>query len=149
MIKRINIRDKNKYYQITDYLSSHFNYDFFYIKDNSKIYPNDIDSIGKLFKETKIAYYSDGLDCDGIILVWQYCVNDKKRFYVKVNAKNSKIAKDLLTVLIWNFNEDMFVKLRKDSKLINTFKSKGFKFYNNIGYQIILRRKKQVEKPEK
>ena len=80
-------------------------------------------------------------DYTGIIGVWRSIGGGKKRYYIKLAAKDFNVAKNLLTVLLWNFEQDLYVKLRKDSKFVSAFKNKGFRFKGGRGCQILLYRK--------
>lgn len=142
MITKINKRNKKQYYWITEFLANNSSYDFYYTENNSRNYITDEKSVKGLFKNSEYIYYKEeNGECVGIILVWIGEGGGKKRFYVKVNALSPKIAKDLLTVILWNSKLDLFVKIRKDSKFLQIFKEKRFKFIRGRGYQILLKRR--------
>lgn len=129
--------------ELVDYIAENSDYDFYFTKDNSRIYITDEKSLKQFLRETVQAYvYKDDRgDFQGIILVWKSIGAGTKRYYVKMNARSAKIATDLLTVLTWNFNRELFVKIKKDNKLTEAFKYKGFRFIGGRGAQILLQRK--------
>jgi hypothetical protein len=81
-------------------------------------------------------------DYQGCILVLRSSGAGINRYYVKVVAKNSKIAEELVIVLIWNFHKELFIKMRKDNKFLSAFKKKGFRFQGSRGIQLLLKREK-------
>lgn len=78
----------------------------------------------------------------GVLCVWKAKGGVVERNYVKVGSDNDKTVKDLLTALNWNFNKEVFVKLSRDSRLVDSFKSKGFRFFHDRGKELLLRRDK-------
>lgn len=153
MIERFNKKNRIDKIELLDFLSHNFDYDFYVTLDNERYYITDSFSLNKLFKNCEIIYVSRTKgEIDGIILVWKSVGNGVVRSYVKINAINPKIATQLLTILGWNVNLHLFVKIRKDSRFLGSYKSKGFKFRGRRGYQILLERRRNnflIEKVEK
>ena len=142
MIERLTKFSVTECEWLTEFLNSNFNYDFYFTDNNSRIYANDKKSLKTFLKNSESVFVlKEKGDYKGIIMVWKSVGGGKTRHYVKVNAENNKIAKDLLTVLTWNSSRDLFVKLRKDSPFLTAFKQKGFRFAGGRGIQILLRRK--------
>jgi len=142
MIERLNTRNKTDLHWLVEFLNENNNYDFYLTKDNSRLYIRDIQTLKLLFRESIDVYYQKekGMFV-GIILLWRSAGGGKSRFFVKVVANNKHIARDLLTVLLWNTTMELYVKIRKDSEFLQVFKSKGFKFKGGRGVQILLQRK--------
>jgi hypothetical protein len=145
MIEKFNLCGRYKSIDLLNLLS-HFeentNYDFYYTKDNSRYYITDLISLKNFLKTISTAYIAkEKDDYLGIITVWKGVSDDKVRYYIKLSAKTTKIASDLITVLLWNFNKELYVKIRKDSKFIEAFKQKNFRFIGARGSQILLNRK--------
>ena len=127
---------------ILEFLNTHDNYDFYFTESNIRYYVTDKYTLKKLLKGSTVAYCSKNKgDYKGLGLIWKGVGEDKVRYYVKLSAINHQTAKDLITVLLWNSNKELFVKIRKDSKFIDAFKQKGFKFIASRGIQILLNRK--------
>jgi len=141
-VQKVNVRNEMQRLEIMDYLSTRFDYDFYVTENNERMYITEYSNLLKLFKNSDSIYiYEDGIDIRGLVLVWRSYGGGKKRRYVKIHAENSNIATKLLTVLTWNSNTDLFVKIRKDSKYLQSFKSKGFRFVGGRGIQLLLKRK--------
>lgn len=142
MIEKLNLNNRVEYDLALDFLSNNDDYDFYFTKDNARIYITDKDSLKKFVRECSCGYvYKDRGDYKGIILVWKSDGGGKARHYVKLNAENEKVAIGLITVLLWNFSKELFVKIRKESKFMNAFKHKGFRFMGARGVQILLNKK--------
>jgi len=60
------------------------------------------------------------------------------RNYVKIAYRNLVDADDCLMVLNWNFNKEVYIKLDKNSPLINSFRQKGFKRCHDRGDEVLL-----------
>lgn len=141
MIEKLSLK-KNELLWLLDFIGEHNNYDFYYTQDNNRIYITDLRSLKKLLRNSLYVYVKkEKGDILGVILAWKSIGGGVTRFYVKILANSSKTAKDLLTVLLWNSDRDLFVKIRKDSKFLNVFKEKGFRFCGARGIQILLNRK--------
>ena len=143
MIKSFNYGKTNKKYftGLLDFIRNNRDIDFYLTLDNNRIYIHSFKDLVKFLKNSIKAYVCEDVDYQGIILLWKGFGGDKKRYYIKINAINKDIADRLLTVLIWNTTEDLYVKLNKKSKFLETFKSKNFKFFGGRGKQILLYRK--------
>jgi hypothetical protein len=143
MIQKLVLTPKNRVaIHVVDYLANHDDYDFYYTKDNVRMYVTDERSLRMFARESVQSYVAvDQGDYQGIILVWRSDGAGTSRYYVKINAISAKVATDLLTILTWNFNKELYVKIRKDSPLVEAFKYKGFRFVGGRGSQILLQRK--------
>lgn len=142
MIERLNIHKIIELDWLVEFLNKNNNYDFYLTKNNSRLYIRDRLTLSLLFKESVDVFIKkEKGDYVGIILLWSSAGGGKKRFFVKLSAGSTSIARDLLTVLLWNAKTELFVKIRKDSPFLQVFKSKGFKFKGGRGVQILLHRK--------
>lgn len=149
MIERINIRNRVECGWIVEFLNKTNNYDFYLTKNNSRVYITDAYTLSQLFKES-VHVFAQKVKGDfvGLILLWRSTGGGKSRYFVKVVADTPQIAKDLLTVLLWNTRQEMYVKIRKDSEFLSVFKFKGFKFKGGRGVQILLHKKTRPEEPK-
>ena len=144
MIEKLVVNKKSKLTDLLHFVEGLKDSDFYYTKDNQRLYVTDINSLKGFLRDSSQVYVCKDArgDYQGILLVWKSIGGGQTRYYVKVNAVSSKIATDLLTILTWNFNRQLFVKIRKDSKLIEGFKFKGFRFEGSRGTQLLLKRDK-------
>ncbi len=142
MINRLNTSDRKNYCWLVEFFNENRNYDFYFTSDNSRKYITDEKSLRELFRNSEFVYtLIDRGDYVGVILVWKSIGGGKVRYYVKLNAKTSDIARDLITVLLWNCDRELFFKIRKDSLFLNVIKKKGFRFFGGRGSQILLKGK--------
>ena len=150
MITRLNKNNKKNYPWLLELLQFNFDYDFYFTENNSRYYITDEITLKKLFRSSDDIYVTekDG-DYSGIILLWRSKSGMTNRYYVKLVAINTEVAKNLLTALVWNIDKEVFVKIRKNSKFLKVFKSKGFKFKGGRGVQILLKRKRYKSNKEK
>lgn len=146
MIEKINTSNIKDFTLISllDFISNKDDMDFYYTQNNVRIYIRDLKSLKIILKNSVYIYtLQDKGDHIGIILVLKSFGDNDKRYYVKVSALSMDVANRLLTVLLWNCEQNLFIKIRKDSKFLSIFKQKGFKFFGGRGCQLLLKRKKQ------
>ncbi len=142
MLEKVNYKDRCRVTELFEFVNSREDYDFYYFSDNSKNYVTDIPSLKKFLRLSVCNYaYSDKGYYKGLILVVKDIVAGQKKFYIKMNAINYKVALDLLTMVLWNFNTDLYVKVKRNSRYIDVLKYKGFRFLDEKGNQILLERK--------
>jgi len=142
MVERLKKTKTKEHPWLLDYLDNNEDADFYYTQDNARLYIRDGRSLKNLLKNSEHIYtLSDEEGYVGVILVWKSFGGGKKRYYVKINASNPDIAQKLLTVLLWNIDIDLFIKMRKNNKFLSIFKNKGFRFQGGRGIQILLKRK--------
>lgn len=123
------------------------NLDFYYTKNNIRYYINNLKSLNDFLKNSIISYVSENKgEYTGSISVIKSLGANKQRYYIKLVAKDLKVAKDLISILIWNFRKDLYIKIRKDNKFLSALKLKGFRFRAGRGNQVLLYRKFVVPK---
>lgn len=117
--------------------------DFYVTENNQRVYVDNEGVLKRLLKESHHVFILNDYEWDkkGIVLVWKSVGGDTTRNYVKLVANCQEAADALLTMLCWNFGKEMFVKLRKDSKLLYAFRKKGFNFEADRGAQLLLKRR--------
>ena len=142
MIEEFNTNSKIEYCWLLEFLNGNVDYDFYYTHKNSRIYISDFKSLKNFLRQSERVFTlkENGMYV-GIILVWKSFGGGKNRYYIKLNAKDARVARNLLTVLLWNTERKLFVKVRKDSPFLSVFKTKGFKFIAGRGIQTLLCRK--------
>ncbi len=137
---------KEESHNLVEILTSCKNEDFYLTENNQRLYVNNLDSLKSLLKNSHSIYYEDRSQNKGIILVWKSFGGEKSRQYVKLIASNTETARGLITILLWNYDRDLFVKLKKDSSFISVFREKGFKFAGGRGSEVLLIKEK-FQKP--
>lgn len=125
------------------------NEDFYFTHNNERIYVNDTLSLKRLLNESHTVFYENSEYSKGVILIWKSIGADVKRNYVKILADSPNTARNLLTILLWNFDENLNVKINKSSLFIPIFKEKGFKFIGGRGTQILLEKGRYFKSPTK
>lgn len=134
----------NKYYfDLLEFVKNNFSTDFYVTENNQRIFIKDKESLDKFLKTSSIVYIDkvpDGVN--GVISLWKVVFDNVKRNYVKLNAKTEKSANALLSTICWTYNCDLYAKIRKDSRFINLFKDKQFRFLGDRGKEVLLVRHK-------
>lgn len=120
--------------------------EFYITENNQRIFVNNEKNLNILLKNSHHIYYEENELKTGVVLIWKSYGGDKTRQYVKLIATDHETAKNLITILLWNYENDLFVKLKKDSKFISAFREKGFKFAGGRGTEILMIKTK-YEKP--
>ena len=147
MVKRFNINNKNQLMNLLDFLKHQFAPDFYYTKDNKRIYIEKEKQLKELIKECKdIWVLEESGDTIGIIAVWASDGGEVKRDYIKICSKNYDTSDALLSVLLWNRTKETYIKIDKKAPMLNLFYRKGFKFLSGRGNQILLKRDKLIKK---
>ena len=141
MIEQFPISKRNEYYYLLEFLNDNYDPDFYFVKNNTRIFINDVKNLRELIKTSNYVYCQKekGL-YTGIILVRRSKKDLDDRYYVKLIAKDAKTAKDLLTILTWNSTSALYAKVRLNNKFMNVFKNKGFRYFNSLGSQVIFKR---------
>jgi len=124
-----------------DYISRNSLDNFYLTENNERVFIKEKYSLRKLLKESLNFYISrNDMEINGAILVWKSNFNKISRKYVKFITNDPKILKNLLTVLLWHTNSDLYIKIDNNSIFIKVLKQKGFQFFRGRGQQILLRR---------
>lgn len=121
--------NKKHYLGLLDFIKHNSNEDFYITSNNRRTTINDEKSLKELLEQSRfVRVIVEKGDVLGIILLWKSQGNNVIRYYVKLNAINKDIAENLLVVALWNSKEDLFTKVKKDSKFLPLFRNKGFEF---------------------
>ena len=153
MIKRFLYQGKKNaknLVSLLDFVQNNFDQDFYLTQQNERIYPTEIYQLKELFKNSSLFYYLEkNGDYVAFVLVWKSFGGDKKRYYVKLLAKNIEAASDVMRVLLWNIDNELHVKLNKKHSFLSVFRRNGFKFVGGRGRQVLLRRDKPIKQKKK
>ena len=143
MIERFKANIKHEYGFLLDFVLNNTRGDFYYTaNDFKRVYVTDVPSLKKFIKSGGYIYTKkEKGDYVGIILAIATNENGKVRHYVKMSSKSPTIAKDLLTVLLWNCKKELFFRVKKYNRIMQVFKEKGFRFVDIRGDSILLNRK--------
>jgi len=118
------------------------NKDNLYLTSNNKRQPiRTLGDLKQLFRESSYAIRKEEAGTTrALLFVWKATGVGVNRSYVKIEYETIADADDLLMVLNWNFPKEVYVKLEKQSPLINSFRKKGFKFYHDRDNEVLLLR---------
>lgn len=149
MIESFRLTKKTHLADLLNFIMTDFDYDFYYTHDNSRIYISDVHNLKRLIKASSHVYtLEEKGEYVGIIMLWKSIGGGKERYYIKVKANTPDIAKQLITVLVWNTKKEVYAKIRKDNKFLSVFRNKGFKFLGGRGIQILLSYKPKKERED-
>jgi len=141
MIEQYTGKKKDKE-RLFGFVSEGVDSDFYLTENNQRIFQFDRPSFNKLMRSSIATYYlQDRGDVVGIGIVWKSKSGEVSRYYVKIKSKDSNVAKDILTVILWNSPvKTLHAKLNKDSRYFKIFTYKGFKWFHGRGKEILLSR---------
>ena len=146
VIQKVDKTDVFVQHDILEFLSDNFDYDFYITHNNERIYITDSENLRKLYKNTQEIYYIEEDDkVQAIGFVWSSFGGDVSRNYAKMLAVDNEHAKKILTALIWKHKYDLYVKLRNDSRFMDVYKMKGFRYQAGRGFQTLLKRRMDKE----
>jgi hypothetical protein len=128
------------------YLKHHVHPDFYWTEQNKRVFVTEFKYLIKLLKQSHTILISRNGDVNGIIMIWKGQGGDVKRNYIKINGENNRIINNLISVLLWNFEKDLYIKIKKYSDYINVFREKNFIFAGGRGREILLKYKKRENK---
>lgn len=134
---------KKQHYNLSLFLSTNRDEDFYYTLDNKRFYIKSIRDIKRVTKNSpEILIHEEGSKIEGTAFIWKGIGAGVSRKYIKMLATDEKVADKLLSILLWNFNgKEIFIKLNKTSKLLNLFLHKGFTFFHDRGKEVLLIKK--------
>jgi len=135
--------------------------DFFITKDQKRIYINSLKLIDKILKYNEV-YGLFEKELKGIFIV----IREKNyRPYLKFLVDNRETARNLIKFVLWNYQEELFIKLNKENILIDKtefrrqgklsviyyslLKSKVWKFQGDRGAEILFHKEKFIKKEDK
>lgn len=148
MIEFLNKKKCSDLISVWDFLKRHVHPDFYLTENNQRMFITDYNSFKKLLKQShNVLFSKEKGDVNGVVLIWKGIGEGVKRNYIKINAIDKKIADKLLSILLWNFNKDLYVKVKKGSIYLSVFKNKNFIFLGGRGRELLLFHK--IDKKDK
>jgi len=141
-----NKKSELKLSMILDLIKHNPDSDFYFTHDNQRIYIKSIAEVKQFIKNSHKIFLSEDerTDYNGLIAIVKSIGGDTIRYYVKMVAPSDKIADRLLTVLLWNVKNELYVKINKRSRFLKTFYNKGFIFVGGRGIQVLLKKPKEI-----
>lgn len=113
--------------------------DFYITKNNLRLYiKENIDVLFSCLSKGDILAYDENEQ--GLALVNGFC-DKTQRKYIKLIAKDERIADQILKNLGWHFKIDLWVKIKKNNPLVKVFQRNKFEFAGDRGKEILLVRK--------
>lgn len=137
----INRYNKKQFVSLLDFIKKNRNDDFYYTDNNVRYVIKDELSLNTLLKSSNQIFTCEQDEVEGVILLWNSEGNNVKRNYIKITAISPKVAEQLITVLLWNCKQDLYIKINKESPFIPVFKSKGFVFFHFRGRELLLKKR--------
>lgn len=141
---------KEQFLDLYIFLKNNRNSDFYYTQDNKRYFINTKENLRSFLKRVNNVYLiQERGDIQGVIALWSSEFNNGKRYFVKINALDNLIADKLLTIILWNFSKELYLKIHKFSKYLPVFYNKGFKFIGVRGFdnkELLLYRQKTYSK---
>ena len=134
---------ENEFADLWLYLKHHVHPDFYLTENNRRVFITDIKSLKRFINQSSDILVSRNKEIDGVIALWKGLGGITKRKYIKINSVSSSISDKLLTSIIWNTNYDLYMKIKKDSPYLNTFRRKRFDFVGGRGQELLLIKKKE------
>lgn len=111
--------------------------DFYITKNNLRLFIKE--NMPALFecvqKGDKIAY------CPGGVLIVTGFSDKMPRKYVKILAKDLQTAENLLKVMNWHLDCNLYIKIKKNNPLKSVLMKCGFQFLGGRGKEILLTKK--------
>lgn len=143
MLEEFHLNKKTHLTALLEYVTSEFDFDFYFTENNSRLYAQDEKTLKRFLKQCRHIYlhYDKLGDINGLIMVWKSVGGGKERFYLKMKYRDLNVARNLLTILLWNIKSDVYIKIRKDNSTLPVLRNKGFRFLGGRGLQILLVKK--------
>jgi len=130
---------KRDFFSLLDFIKNYQDSDFYITENNSRLIVKDEKSLDKFIRQCRdIMIITDKGDVVGVICLWKSIGNNVYRYYIKLSAKDEKIADNLIKVLLWNTDKEVYVKIKKISKFLKIFKNNQFNFCGDRGTEVLL-----------
>jgi len=153
MIKRLNHKDTLNFYEFIKRIGDKFE-DFYLTENKTRIMIDDLKVANKLLRYQEV-YAIQEKEIKGILLILR---EKGYRTYIKILAENSKYAQDLFKYINWNFNGELFLKIKKLNPItrivqllnIRKFPKYGFEFLGSRGLEnLYIRKKREIRKNDR
>ncbi len=137
-------KTNNDLFSLWNFLKHNVHSDFYLTENNRRVFITDYKSFKRILSQSHSIFVSkEGSDINGIIMLWKGSGGSTQRCYIKINAINENIADKLLTVLLWDTNKEIYIKIKKFSPYLPVFRDKRFNFLGGRGKELLLVYKKR------
>lgn len=146
MIRLFKKTNHTEFINLLDFIKTIRDRDFYNTRNNNRIYINTEKDLNNFGKDCSCILVSEEKNnINGVLAIWEGFGKGVKRPYIKLSAQTYTIADKLLQVLLWNYNQEFFVKLYNRNKFKNLFLNRGFRFKHGRGQTVILKRNKDFK----
>ena len=139
MIKKLNYKNTLDVYEFI--LRVKDNYEDFYITSNKqRVFLRKLSLIEKTLKYQTIIALEEAGEIKALLMI----IKEKGyRTYVKILAEKRDYVYDLLKYLNWNYNEELFIKAKKQNPIVQISQKFFFNFIGDRGQEILLVKNKR------
>ena len=117
--------------------------EFYFTENNQRKFITDDSSLRTLLKSCKNVYVDENEgSINGIIMLWEARGGNKIREYVKFLVSSENVLSNLLKTFTYSSLNNLYIKVKKDSKYLQTFRNNNFQFKNGRGNEVLLMYKK-------
>jgi len=111
--------------------------DFYLTRDNLRLFIKENSHLlfEGLSKGDKIIYGDEG-----VLFIHGFSDNAPRK-YVKILARNEEDASQLLKLLNWNVNEELYAKVKKNNIVLRALQKNGFIWKGSRGLETLVYRK--------
>ena len=146
MIEIMHPHKNIDYTGILDLVKTMRDSDFYFTENNERFYVTDFSTLKRFLRACRFIYVKkEKGEYRGLVMLWKSTGGGKDRYYLKMCALTPNDARDLMTVLLWNVSKEIFVKIRKENKILPVIRSKGFRFLGGRGIQVLLSKQPNKE----
>lgn len=139
----IKYNPNSHYIELLGFVLDNSSLEFYYTENNERKFIKDDISLKALLKSSNSIYVDENNGgISGIILLWEARGGDKVREYVKFLVSSEPVLSNLLKTFSYTSDKDLYIKVKKDSKYLQTFKNNNFQFKNGRGNEVLLMYKK-------
>jgi len=138
-----NYNHTKHYVELLGFVLDNPSLEFYYTENNERKFIKDDISLKALLKSSNSIYVDENNgEISGLILLWEARGGDKVREYVKFLVSSEAVLGNLLKIFSYAKRKDLYIKIKKDSKYLQTFKNNNFQFKNGRGNEVLLMYKK-------
>jgi hypothetical protein len=145
MIKKLNYKDSIGVYEFISRTKDVWE-DFYITTNKSRIFLKDLKFIEKILKYQDVVGLEESGELKAILLIYREATF---RPYVKILSQKTDYIYDLMKYLNWNFNCELFIKVKKTNPVSKIAQKFFFNFIGDRGQEILLVRQKREIKNDK
>lgn len=120
----VEIYKKEHYTSVLDFVKTNLDSNFF-IENKELI--NNKKTLNKILKKTQNIYLiSNKSDVYALGFLWKTNIEGLEKTYIKFNVLNKNLLHKILTVILWNHRQLLYILINKNSNYISTIKHLQF-----------------------